>query len=282
MTFPAESSRVTGGVYLDNLVNIGRFLMANGYSREAAAGIAGVIAGESSGNPEAVQAGGSGRGLIQWSYPAYPSPDPNIMTGNVQKDWQAQLTDLLTYANTNSAEAVRRGGVDLATLKKATNPQQAAQWWSAFEGPLVAGSDIRSGTVSQVYAALGGKGGSYTPVQLTSTQPNTGTGTSTGTSGGSGGGISNPLDFQSDWIKGFEWITGKVTSPVTSEASGIAGIFSGVTEIGSQLSNMAKLMALLFRPSFWLRVGAFLVGLLALWQAFHFLKAALSSETGEI
>lgn len=144
--------------------------MSNGYSRAAAAGIAGTIAGESAGNPESVGSGGAG--LIGWTPPSSAYPNKNIVTGNAQADFNAQLQDLLAYANNNSAEAVNRGGVNLQTLKSATDPVQAASWWSAFEGPLVPGSDIRTGVAQQIYSSLNGyqpnsgytqPGGSSTP-----------------------------------------------------------------------------------------------------------------------
>lgn len=152
--FPEESNTVTGGYYQQNLISEAEYLETQGYSRAAAAGIAGTTAGESAGNPESVGSGGAG--LIGWTPPSSASPISDIVTGNDQQDFDNQLTDLLTYANSNSAEAVSRGGVDLATLKAATSPQQAATWWSEFEGPANPGSDVRSGEVTTIYNALNG------------------------------------------------------------------------------------------------------------------------------
>ena len=147
--FPAESNAVSGGYYMQNLVSIAEYLISNGYSPAAAAGVAGTIAGESTGNPSSY--GSSGAGLIGWTPPSSAKPTP-LTYGPNPGTWDDQLIDLLTYANDNSAEAVNRGGVDLATLKKATSPTQAATWWSAFEGPLNPGSDIRDSVVNQVYS----------------------------------------------------------------------------------------------------------------------------------
>lgn len=155
--FPPETDQVSGGYYYDNLVAIGQYLEANGYSRAAAAGVAGTIAGESAGNPESVGSGGAG--LIGWTPPDSAGPIRPIVTGNRTPDWQHQLTDLLAYADANSQEAINRGGVDLATFKRATDPLQAARWWSEFEGPLVPGSDIRNEVVQQVFTDLA----TYTP-----------------------------------------------------------------------------------------------------------------------
>lgn len=119
MTYPAVSQQVTGGYYMANLVALARWLMTQGYSRAAAAGIAGTVAGESGGSPESVGSGGAG--LIGWTPPSSAAPVTPIVTGNWQRDWDVQLQDLLRYADTNSAEAVARGGVSLTTLKQATD-----------------------------------------------------------------------------------------------------------------------------------------------------------------
>jgi hypothetical protein len=148
-SYPTESNAVSGGYYMTNLDSIAQYLESNGFSQAAAAGIAGTIAGESGGNPESVGSGGAG---LIGNTPPYPGE----VTGNAQKDFDSQLNNLIQYADSNSAEAVARGGVNLATLKNATNPTQAASWWSAFEGPLVPGSDIRTNVVNQVYQDLNG------------------------------------------------------------------------------------------------------------------------------
>src|SRR6202035_1183776 len=48
-----------GGTATPGLVTVARFLMTHGASRAAAAGIAGTVAGESTGNPESVGTGGA-------------------------------------------------------------------------------------------------------------------------------------------------------------------------------------------------------------------------------
>ncbi len=66
------------------------FLLAHGYSHNAAAGIAGNIYQESKGNPESVGMGGGG--LIGWT----PLPS-GFVTGNPAADLQTQLAAVLTY-----------------------------------------------------------------------------------------------------------------------------------------------------------------------------------------
>jgi hypothetical protein len=187
-SFPTESNAVSGGYYMNNLLGIAQYLESNGFSQAAAAGIAGTIAGESSGNPESQGSGGAG--LIAWTPPSSASPDSNILTGNAQQDFDTQLTDLLAYANSNSAEAVARGGVDLSTLKAASSPVQAASWWSAFEGPLVPGSDIRTGVVNSIYSDLNG----YSPnAGYTNTNAQLDSSLTAGTGSGDCVGITLPV-----------------------------------------------------------------------------------------
>ncbi len=149
-----SNSFPTVGSDNQNLVSIAEYLMANGFSQAAAAGVAGTSQGEGGGDPESVGSGGAG--LIGWTPPSSARPYSDIVTGNRQQDFDHQLVDIIQYADSNSAEAVARGGVDLATLEKATDPVQAGAWWSAFEGPLVPGSDERQQTDKEIYQALNG------------------------------------------------------------------------------------------------------------------------------
>lgn len=224
--YPVVSETVSGGYYMNNLISIAKWLMTQGFSRAAAAGIAGTIAGESAGSPESV--GSGGQGLIGWTPPTVPTPVTDIVTGNWQQDFDNQLRDLLYYAETNSAEAVARGGVDLATLKSATNPQQAASWWSAFEGPLVPGSDIRSSVVSEIYSALGG-----------STSYTTAPGTSSSTSSGS------TADTTAD--------------TTTSIISGLSTSLSAANTLLTDAAEVLNFFFSFFMPGQMFRLAAFIV-----------------------
>lgn len=90
---------------------------------------------------------------------------------------------------------------------------------------------------------------------------------------------SNPLTWLTAPIKGLEWagnwITGGELGAITTEAQGLAGIVSGLSGLVSMLSKMGQLWLILFRPQFWLRVGAFIVGLVSLFWGLHFLKESL-------
>lgn len=247
--FPKVNQTVSGGYYMANLDSIAEFLEDNGYSRAAAAGVAGTIAGESGGNPE-VNSGG----LIQ-NTPAIPG----LVTGNAQQDFDNQLTNLLQYANANSAEAVARGGVNLATFKQASNPTQAAEWWGEFEGPLVPGSDVRANVANSVYNAVG----TYTPGTQYTQPANSGLSATGGNSGGGTtaildslpGGAFDPLNWPS-------YAGRAVGGAAGAAAAGIGtGIESAVTGL---FGNIMKSLGFTSGKDFLIRISLILMGAIIL------------------
>jgi hypothetical protein len=69
---------------------------------------------------------------------------------------------------------------------------------------------------------------------------------------------------------------------VGGEVPGLASlgdIASGIAEITKTVSKLGQLFLLLFRPAFWLRVGAFLAGVFFLIGAGYFLKQSMSGGT---
>jgi LysM repeat protein len=132
----------------NNLLAIGQYLVDNGYSKAAAAGVASCVDGESMGNPESVGTGGGG--LIGWTPIGSAAPDPNIITGNVAQDMMTQLTDLMYY---NSNEI---GQFLVDDLNSQTDPVAAADFYSQnFEKPAVTDSDVVPSVAEQVYSELG-------------------------------------------------------------------------------------------------------------------------------
>jgi uncharacterized protein YukE len=131
---------------LQNEITVAMFLVENGYSKAAAAGVAACVAGESSGNPEAV--GSGGWGLIGWT-PQTPGQYQNLYpTGNASADLARQIPAILAYNNSNG---------NVAALNSITDPVQAARYYSQnFERPLVTFSDVRPDVATAVYQALGG------------------------------------------------------------------------------------------------------------------------------
>jgi LysM repeat protein len=151
---PSSSSSVTAQVQQDvangnNLLAIGQFLVGNGYSKAAAAGIASCIDGESEGNPESV--GDGGGGLIGWTPLSSAQPNANVITGNVEQDMLTQLNDILFY---NSNEI---GQSQVNQLNSISDPVAAADFYSQnFERPAVTDSDVVPSVAEQIFSELGG------------------------------------------------------------------------------------------------------------------------------
>jgi hypothetical protein len=124
-----------------NYVAIVNFLVAHGYTKLAAVGIAGNIYQESQGNPESVGSGGGG--LIGWT----PLP-AGMVTGNVAADLQTQLGALLTY-NQGWAQYI-------PMLNGAANPTSAAYiYMTYFERPGLPAAYNREGAAVAVAQACG-------------------------------------------------------------------------------------------------------------------------------
>jgi LysM repeat protein len=133
----------------NNLLAIGQFLVDNGYSKAAAAGVASCVDGESGGNPESVGSGGGG--LIGWTPLGSAAPNANIITGNVSQDMLTQLSDILFY---NSNEI---GQSEVNELNSQTDPVAAADFYSQnFEKPAVTDSDVVPSVAEQIFSELGG------------------------------------------------------------------------------------------------------------------------------
>jgi hypothetical protein len=125
----------------ENYATIVDFLVAHGYSGNAAAGIAGNIFQESKGNPESVGSGGGG--LIGWT----PLP-AGFVTGNVAADLQTQLNQLLVY-NQGWHQFV-------PALNAASSPAAAAEIYMLdFERPLLNIATNRVASAEAVAAACG-------------------------------------------------------------------------------------------------------------------------------
>jgi len=147
----ASTSGLGSGTQQENEMEIAEFLVSNGYSDAAAAGIVSCIMGESSENPESEGTGGAG--LIGWTPPSSAAPDQPIVTGNASKDMQTQLTDLLYYNE-------QQGSNLISMLNQISDPVQAADFYSQnFERPAVTDSDVRAGVAESVYSELQSKSG---------------------------------------------------------------------------------------------------------------------------
>jgi hypothetical protein len=124
-----------------NVTAIVSFLLANGYTHNAAAGIAGNIYQESKGNPESVGMGGGG--LIGWT-----PLQSGMVTGNPTADLQTQLNALLTYNRIWSSY--------IPALNAASSPSSAAYIYvTNFERAGIPAAGTREASASNVASACG-------------------------------------------------------------------------------------------------------------------------------
>jgi hypothetical protein len=84
-----------------------------------------------------------------------------------------------------------------------------------------------------------------------------------------------------DWTLGtpFEGLTwfGKLITGTSGSFATIGDVAKSITGLTRSMSKFLELFALLFRPEFWLRVGAFFFGLVTLGAGLYFLKESLQS-----
>ena len=125
----------------ENVTAIVNFLVDNGYSRVAAAGIAGNIYQESKGDPESEGMGGGG--LIGWT----PLPS-GFVTGNPSADLQTQLNAVLTF-NQGWASYI-------PALNAAATPADAADIYvTDFERAGIPAAGTREASAEAVASACG-------------------------------------------------------------------------------------------------------------------------------
>jgi LysM repeat protein len=133
----------------NNLLAVAQYLVDNGYSDAAAAGVASCVDGESGGNPESVGSGGGG--LIGWTPISSAAPNANIITGDASADMTTQLADILFYNSNEIGQSL----VD--ELNSQTDPVAAADFYSQnFEKPAVTDSDVVPSVAEQIFSELGG------------------------------------------------------------------------------------------------------------------------------
>jgi hypothetical protein len=141
----AVQKDIANGNYL---LAVAQYLVENGYSKAAAAGVASCVDGESGGNPESVGTGGGG--LIGWTPISSAAPNSNIITGNPSQDMMTQLGDLLYYNSTEIGQSL------VNQLNTISDPVSAADFFSEnFEKPAVTNSDVVPSVAEQVFSELG-------------------------------------------------------------------------------------------------------------------------------
>ncbi|HEY6785868.1 MAG TPA: phage tail tip lysozyme [Trebonia sp.] len=140
-TATSLTCNTSDGLLPDNVTAIVSFLVANGYSDNAAAGIAGNMYQESKGNPESE--GDGGGGLIGWT----PLP-AGFVTGNPAADLQTQLSAVLTFNQQWSQY--------LPALNDAATPADAADIYvTDFERAGIPAASTREAAAQDVASACG-------------------------------------------------------------------------------------------------------------------------------
>jgi hypothetical protein len=135
------SCNVSDGMLPDNVTAIVSFLLAHGYSDNAAAGIAGNMYQESKGNPESEGMGGGG--LIGFT----PLP-AGYVTGNPSVDLQTQLKAVLAYN--------QQWAGYLPELNAAASPAAAASVYvTDFERAGIPAASTREASAEDVAGACG-------------------------------------------------------------------------------------------------------------------------------
>jgi hypothetical protein len=135
------SCNLSDGLLPDNVTAIVSFLLAHGYSDNAAAGIAGNMYQESKGNPESEGMGGGG--LIGFT----PLPS-GYVTGNPAVDLETQLEAVLTYNQQWSGY--------LPALNDAASPADAAYIYvTDFERAGIPAASTREASAEDVAGACG-------------------------------------------------------------------------------------------------------------------------------
>jgi hypothetical protein len=88
-------------------------------------------------------------------------------------------------------------------------------------------------------------------------------------------------DSSFNWTEGtpFEGITwfGKLITGTSGSFSSIGDVAKAIAGLTQSASKFLELFAMLFRPEFWLRVGAFVVGAVTLGAALYFLKGSVAA-----
>jgi hypothetical protein len=226
----------------ENAKPIYTFLTGAGFSPNAAAGILGNIEQESGGNPESPSGG-----LIQ-------------ILGQSGGSLKEQLQATMTY--------IRANGSVKDINAHATSPSAAALYFSTkYERPNAALANNQNRVASAELVAKAAESGKWPK------------GTAQDASGGDnaalglGAGIAAGLND----IPGFGFLSAPV-STVSGVGQTVGDIATSVGAIGNDLSTAIHFMAALFRPALWLRVGAFIVGLLALGAGAFFIGKAMGIQ----
>jgi hypothetical protein len=226
----------------ENAKAIYTFLTGAGFSPNAAAGILGNIEQESGGNPESPSGG-----LIQ-------------ILGQSGGSLKEQLQATMAY--------IRANGSVKDINAHATSPSAAALYFSTkYERPNASLANNQNRVASAELVAKAAASGKWP--KGTAADAGGGDNPALGLSGGIAAGI--------DSIPGFGFL-GSGVSTVTGVGQTVGDIATSIGAIGNDLTTAIHFVAALFRPALWLRVGAFVVGLLALFAGAFFIGKAMGIQ----
>ena len=233
-------------------------LTAAGASTLQAIGIMANMHFESGYDPEAVGDQGTSFGLVQ-QHGAYSY----LVTGDPAADMEAQIRELVKLGGLSAASGstpTQAAGNFAANYERCVGCQPGG---GQYESRSAFGATVAAWAASGKWPASAGSPSS-TP------------------SGGSspGGGSGTPADTTSfDWTLGTPFadlpLLGKLITGTSGSFSSIGDVAKSITGLTRAASKMLELFALLFRPEFWLRVGAFMIAMFALGSGLYFLKGSL-------
>lgn len=171
--------------------------------------------------------------------------------------WQAGIQGAVDYIHMPAYAGVLQG-LQQSNYSQATSSLWASSWAASHYGY----GSAWPGTAPGAASPLGSGGGGVTP--------GAGTGGDVTTAGFNPlGWIIKPAESEFNWFGGLiRGVTG-VSSTIGDVGTAITGLVRGLTKI-------TDLFLMLFRPEFWLRVGAFLFGMIALGAGLYFFKESLS------
>jgi hypothetical protein len=224
------------------------FLIKQGASSNAAAGILGNIEQESGGNPNA-GSNPPGKGLIQ------ELGDPG---GTVEQDLQR----VMAYIKANGSIA------DINAHSQ--SPESAALYFSEkYERPGIPDNSNRIASASLVAKAA--QSGKWPQSAGTSD-----TGDSSAPALGAIGGLT-PI-FEG--LPGLEQFGSKAIAGLfTGEGQTVGDVATAIAGIGRDLGTAMHFLAVLGKPSFWLRIGAFFAGVISAGLGIYLLAKSMGASS---
>jgi hypothetical protein len=161
------------------------------------------------------------------------------------------------------------------------NPEANARAAVAVSGNTMAGLianwtvDEPAGAVQAMLAKYGGTAPATGSLPAGSSGSSGSGSSGSGSSGSGSSGDSTSFDYTTASIGGIPFI-GPIISGVSGDFNTIGDVAKAITGLTRGLSKFIELFALLFRPEFWVRVGAFILAVGALVGGLYLLKGSMT------